>query len=190
MTAADGKTSVSFRVMRVDTAINSGNSGGGLYDGEGNLIGIVNAKIVYDGVENIGYAIPSNIAKYVADNIIYYDNQDAANDSVKRILIGINVAIKRAYTSYDSESGKVHRMEDVTVSNVSSGSEASGKLAVGDVIKAVTVDGVKYDIVRTFNVIDVMLTVRQTSSVVFHIERGGEAMDVDIDVSNIKLTDY
>ena len=58
MTAADDKTKVSFRVMRVDTAINSGNSGGGLYDSEGRLIGIVNAKIVYDGVENIGYAIP------------------------------------------------------------------------------------------------------------------------------------
>ena len=66
MTAADGKTAVAFRVMRVDTAINSGNSGGGMYDDNGNLIGIVNAKIVYDGVENIGYAIPSNGAVSVA----------------------------------------------------------------------------------------------------------------------------
>ena len=45
-------------------------NGGGLYDGEGRLIGIVNAKIVDDGVENIGYAIPSNIAVSIAENII------------------------------------------------------------------------------------------------------------------------
>ena len=38
MTASDGRTEVSFRVMRVDTAVNSGNSGGGMYDDEGNLI--------------------------------------------------------------------------------------------------------------------------------------------------------
>ena len=34
----------SYRVMRVDAAINSGNSGGGLFDSSGELIGIVNAK--------------------------------------------------------------------------------------------------------------------------------------------------
>ena len=38
MTAADGRTSVSFRVFRVDTAVNSGNSGGGLFDGQCRLI--------------------------------------------------------------------------------------------------------------------------------------------------------
>ena len=64
---ADGKTEVSLRVMRVDTAVNSGNSGGGLYNDEGNLIGIVNAKIVYDGVENIGYAISSSVAAAIAE---------------------------------------------------------------------------------------------------------------------------
>ena len=52
MTAADGKTSVSFRVIRVDSAVNSGNSGGGLFDKDGNLIGIVNAKISSTNVLN------------------------------------------------------------------------------------------------------------------------------------------
>ena len=72
MTAADNRTEVSFRVMRVDAPVNSGNSGGGLFDGQGKLIGIVNAKIVDEGVENIGYAIPSNVAVSIANNIIDY----------------------------------------------------------------------------------------------------------------------
>ena len=92
MYAADNKTQVSFRVMRVDAAVNSGNSGGGLYDNEGNLIGIVNAKEIEDGVENIGYAIPSKVAVSVADNIIHY----CAGTSVERVqrsMIEIYVSI-------------------------------------------------------------------------------------------------
>jgi magnesium-transporting ATPase (P-type) len=59
-----------MRVMRVDTAVNGGNSGGGLFDENGNLIGIVNAKISDYRVENIAYAIPSNVAKHLADSIL------------------------------------------------------------------------------------------------------------------------
>ena len=45
-----------------------------------------------------------------------------------------------------------------------------------------------YEEKKRFNVIDVMLTARQTSNVVFHVVRNGEAIDVKIDMSNIKLT--
>ena len=185
-----GTGAVSLRVLRIDAAVNGGNSGGGLFNDKGEIIGIVNAKMSDSTIDNIGYAIPSNIAKYVTDNIIYYDTQNAANDSVKRILIGITVKIDKAYTVFDTESGKVLKKEDVSVSEITPGAAAAGKLQVGDVIKAVTVDGVKYDIVRTFNVVDVMLTVRQTSSVIFHVQRSGVAQDVTIDVKEISPTDY
>lgn len=46
MTAADNVSTVQIRVMRVDAAINGGNSGGGLFNDSGELIGIVNAKVV------------------------------------------------------------------------------------------------------------------------------------------------
>ena len=46
-------------LLRTDAAVNSGNSGGGLFNLNGELIGIVNAKIAADTVDNIGYAIPS-----------------------------------------------------------------------------------------------------------------------------------
>ena len=67
---------ITYRVLRVDTAINSGNSGGGLFDSEGRVMGIVNAKMVDEAIDSIGYAIPSNIVFNVADNIIYHcDNK-------------------------------------------------------------------------------------------------------------------
>ena len=90
MTAADGRTSVSFRVMRVDTAVNSGNSGGGLFDSTGKLLGIVNAKIVDDGVENIGYAIPSRVVVSIAENVLDYC-YGSETERVQRAFIGVTV---------------------------------------------------------------------------------------------------
>jgi len=46
-------------LLRTDAAVNSGNSGGGLFNLNGELIGIVNAKIAANTVDNVGYAIPS-----------------------------------------------------------------------------------------------------------------------------------
>lgn len=52
------------RIMQTDASINLGNSGGPLIDKEGNLLGIVNAKLVGVGVEGISFAIPADeIAK-------------------------------------------------------------------------------------------------------------------------------
>ncbi len=68
-TLANG-TYAKTRVVRIDAAVNGGNSGGGLFNAKGEVIGIVNAKLVDEEIENIGYAIPSNIATAVANNII------------------------------------------------------------------------------------------------------------------------
>ena len=141
-------------------------------------------------IDNIGYAIPSNVAKYVADNIIYYDNQNSENDSVMRVLIGVNVIVKSASAVYDTETGKVLKVEEVAVDSIVSGSASDGALLVGDVITSVTVDGQTYEVVRTFNVIDIMLTARQTSTVVFHVIRDGVSQDVTVDVSGITPTEY
>ena len=55
-------------VIQVDAAINQGNSGGGLFDSHGQLIGIVNAKTGGTLVDGVGYAIPtSNVLKAVQD---------------------------------------------------------------------------------------------------------------------------
>ena len=66
----DSSVPVTMRLMRVSAAINSGNSGGGLYDLYGNLIGIVNSKIASSNYDNVGYAIPINTAVAVAEQVI------------------------------------------------------------------------------------------------------------------------
>ena len=188
MRSLDKTGYISVRVLRIDTPVNSGNSGGGLFNSDGKIIGIVNAKVTDETVDNIAYAIPSNVAKYVTENIIYYNDLDPKNDSVNRLLIGVEVAVESAGVRYDEATGRVYKYEEVVVSKITSGGACDGKLLAGDVIKSVTIDGVKYEITRTFNVIDVMLTARRESSVVFSIERDGAVLEVSIDMSSIPYT--
>ena len=103
-----------MRVMRVDAAVNEGNSGGGLYDKSGNLIGIVNAKIISSSVDNMGYAIPSNIAIGVAQSIIDYC-YGTSNRSMYKCLIGITLVTDSSSCVYDTETGKVMIRETVAI---------------------------------------------------------------------------
>jgi len=57
-------------MIQTDAAINPGNSGGPLVDSEGRIIGINNAIIPY--AQGIGFAIPINLAKDVANELITY----------------------------------------------------------------------------------------------------------------------
>lgn len=55
----DGTT---MRLLQTNASINSGNSGGGMFDLDGRLIGIVNAKSTGNDVEGLGFAIPAKTA--------------------------------------------------------------------------------------------------------------------------------
>ena len=80
----------SMDLIQTNAEINSGNSGGGLFDASGNLIGIVNAKdsgttSTGTTIEGIGFAIPINYAMEIAEDLI-------ANGTVQnRATIGIYV---------------------------------------------------------------------------------------------------
>lgn len=63
----DGRTT---ELIQLDIALNQGNSGGGLFDLRGALIGIVNAKSLAEGVEGIGFAIPLDNVMEVASAIM------------------------------------------------------------------------------------------------------------------------
>ncbi len=78
-------------LIQTDAAISPGNSGGGLFNGQGELIGIVNAKSgsttdtgEATNAEGLGFAIPINTAMDIAQDLI-------ENGYVKRPALGVTV---------------------------------------------------------------------------------------------------
>ncbi len=56
--------------IQTDAAINSGNSGGAMFNMYGEVVGVVNEKLINDYSENLGFAITINEAKTVIDDLI------------------------------------------------------------------------------------------------------------------------
>ena len=80
----------SMSLIQTDCAINSGNSGGALFNDSGEVIGITNAKYSASGsmeaeIDNIGFAIPINSVKRIVTSII-------ENGYVLKPYIGIAVS--------------------------------------------------------------------------------------------------
>lgn len=178
MTAADEKTKVTFRTMRIDTAINSGNSGGGLFNTNGELIGIVNAKIVDDEIENIAYSIPRDIVVNVANNLIYnYEMNETKK--VYKITFGLTLETQNSRAVYDSATKETTIVEDVIIKEISASSLASTiNLAKGDKIEKIVVNDKTYSITRLFNAIDCAVSINVGDTVTYKIDRGGEKIDV------------
>lgn len=63
---------VKMTLIQTDAAVNPGNSGGGLFDLNGNLIGVVNAKSYGTEIDGLGFAIPSNDAKETVEQLLEY----------------------------------------------------------------------------------------------------------------------
>lgn len=59
-----------MNLIQTSAAISPGNSGGGLFNSRGELIGIVNAKNADENAEGLGFAIPINTVKSVAQDLI------------------------------------------------------------------------------------------------------------------------
>ena len=57
-------------LLQTDAAINPGNPGGGLFNADGNLIGIVNAKESSTGIEGLGFAIPITPAQDIITELM------------------------------------------------------------------------------------------------------------------------
>ncbi len=169
---------IQYRVMRTDAAINHGNSGGGLFNAKGELIGINNAKNIEQETDTIGYSLPANNVKYVVQNVL--DNYGLGG-YVNRATLGVNLGITES-GMYLDEAGKIFIKEKISVSsaNISYGSAAYGKLVYGDMLEAVTFKNQRYDITRLHHLPDLLINVRKGDSVTLHIVRDGTKKDVTI----------
>ncbi len=147
--------------IQTDAVVNSGNSGGALVNTRGELIGI-NTMISSTTGSYIGYsfAVPSNIAKKVIEDIMEYGN-------VQRAFIGINF---RELNGDNHDYFQVDNTEGVIITNVLEDTGASDAgVEIGDII--VKANNVK---VGTFADLNGFLNTKRPDDVVdFTIVRNG-----------------
>ncbi len=160
-----------YRSIRIDTSIYAGSSGGGLFNQYGELIGLTNAGDGED--QNINFAIPVDIVKGVADNIYYYyDGTNAVG--VNKIALGITVRSYNSKYVYDQDKGYGKIQEDVIVYQVADGSitDTLG-IQLDDQITALVVNGTKHEIVRNFDIADILLLIRPDDNIAYQYIRQG-----------------
>ena len=61
-----------LNMIQVDMSINAGNSGGPLFNEHGNVIGMVTAKYTQQGMEGLGFVLPSNYIQRVSTELVQY----------------------------------------------------------------------------------------------------------------------
>jgi serine protease Do len=112
--------------IQIDAAVNPGNSGGPLFDMYGNVVGIVNQKLVYENVtEGLGFAISIDEAKPIISDLI--ENGEVTSRPVLGITTReLNEAFAAAL-GLDITSG-------LLINGVDRGAPAYGVLAMGDII--------------------------------------------------------
>lgn len=157
----------SMRLLQTNAAVNPGNSGGGLFNMAGELIGIVNAKSSGEDVEGLGFAIPVNTAEEIAVQLIEYGYVRGRVDiglsmiDITSIfdLMAYNLSSPGVYV-YDSpyndqiKSGdRIQAVNGVAVSSAAEVKAAYRDCEVGDVITV--------SVVRGRQVIDVQITLRE-----------------------------
>jgi serine protease Do len=113
--------------IQTDAAINKGNSGGPLFDMDGDVVGVNSAIFSPNGGSvGIGFAVASNVAAAVID--------DLRDDGVvSRGFLGVTI---QSVTPEIAEAMGLDEAQGALVSSVSKDGPSEGKLQVGDVIVA------------------------------------------------------
>lgn len=161
----------SLSLIQTDTAINSGNSGGGLFDMKGNVVGVVNSKIVTDTYEGIGFALTINEAKPIMEDLLSYGYVKS------RPVLGITTV---ELNEYRAELYGVRISKGLLVVEIREDAAASkSDLRISDVITKINGTNVeKVSDVQT--IISKMKAGDKVTATVARADSNGELKSIDI----------
>ena len=149
-------------LLQTDAAVNPGNSGGGLFNMRAELIGVVNAKSGGLNIEGLGFAIPSNVAKKVAGDLIMHGFVRGRTDTGLE-LIDIQ----------STQTARWYRVNQLGLYIVNSDNE---RFRNGDMITAV--DG--FPIADLYDYTEALKNRSVGDTVTITVSRGDESISGDI----------
>jgi len=168
---ASGEADEDF--IQTDAAINPGNSGGALVDVQGRLIGI-NTSILSrsGGNQGIGFAVPSNLCRWVADSLIN-------KGKVERGYLGVHI---QTLTPELAKAFKVNRVNGAVVIDVSQNSAAEqAGFKSGDVV-------VEFNSKQIDSADQLKLLVAETppgSSIPVQVDRNGQVVNLTVTLKEL-----
>ena len=169
-------SNVTMDLIQTDCAINSGNSGGALFNLYGEVIGITNAKYSSSGssgeasIDNIGFAIPINSVRSIVESII-------KNGYIVKPYIGVSVEdVSSEMTSYGLPAGAVVR-------SVTDGAPAAqAGLQANDIITAV--DGT--EISGSNDLVQIVTAKKAGDTLKLSVYRQGQTLELTVTVAEQK----
>lgn len=165
----DDNNAIVTNAVQIDAAINPGNSGGPTFNAAGQVIGI-NSSIASTasssgtaGSIGIGFAIPSNLVKRVANEII-------DNGSVKHVVLGIT--IKSSTVEADGVTRGCAQVQAVT----DGGPASKAGVKAGDSIVAFNGKAVN----NNYSLLGYVRASAMGDKVKLTVVRGGNTMDLEV----------
>lgn len=160
---------VNMELIQTDAAISPGNSGGGLFNAAGKLIGIVNAKASGDNAEGLGFAIPiNNVLKEINDLLNY-------GYITGKAYLGVytqNVTLRSDYGFWQYNTVSCVQVGDVVAG---SAAEKAG-IKSGDLILAINDEQVSSNTVLS----DIIARYNAGDTVTVKIQRDGQTVELTV----------
>jgi len=172
----DNNNEIVTNAVQIDAAINPGNSGGPTFNAAGQVIGI-NSSIASTATSSdsagsigIGFALPSNLVKRVADEII-------KDGSVKHVALGVVIKSDTVEADGVTRGGATITKSSATGSAVVSGGPADkAGLKEGDTIVAFNGNAVN----NNYSLLGFVRAAALGDKATLTIVRDGKTMDVDV----------
>jgi len=167
----DGNSDEDF--IQTDAAINPGNSGGPLVDADGRLVGMNTAILSRTGGnQGIGFAVPSNLCRWVADSLI-------KNGKVERSMLGVLI---QPLTPDLAKAFKSNRTNGALVSEVTPNSPADqAGIKSGDVV-------VQFDSkpIEDYNQLKLMVAESTPGKAVpIQVDRSGQTLNLTVTLKEL-----
>lgn len=156
---------VTMSLIQTNAAVNPGNSGGGMFNMKGQLVGIVNAKSSGSGIEGLGFAIPINYALDVSEQLLEFGYVRG------KTMIGVSfqdVSNSNYYYYYNIKSG-------VYVAELTPGYNDKA-LKVGD--RVIAVNG--KEISSSQDIKAVVTSCSVGDKITFQLYRNDQLMEVEV----------
>ncbi len=159
--------------IQTDAAINPGNSGGPLLNARGQVIGINTAII--QGAQGLGFAIPIDTAKRVAEQLITKGRVDHPYLGVQ--MVPITPELKQRLSNSPNENIRVEADQGVLIVRVVQGSPADqAGIRPGDVIQAIN----NQPVTKAEEVQRQVENSGVGSQLPIRVQRGGQTVDVTV----------